>query len=46
MSHLPDESSTRTSPSLIDRARANDPAAWAALVDLYAPLVRYAERTQ
>jgi RNA polymerase sigma-70 factor, ECF subfamily len=32
------DSSTRTSRSLIDRARANDPDAWAALVDLYAPL--------
>src|ERR1041384_3266702 len=36
---MPDEpSSTRTPRSLIDRARANDPAAWATLVDLYAPL--------
>jgi RNA polymerase sigma-70 factor, ECF subfamily len=34
-------SSTRTSPSLIDRARANDPAAWVDLVDLYAPLVQH-----
>ena len=36
---MPDDpSSTRTSRSLLDRARANDPDAWAALVDLYAPL--------
>lgn len=36
---MPDDaSSTRTPRSLIDRARANDPAAWATLVDLYAPL--------
>jgi RNA polymerase sigma-70 factor, ECF subfamily len=36
---MPDDaSSTRTPRSLIDRARANDPAAWARLVDLYAPL--------
>jgi RNA polymerase sigma-70 factor (ECF subfamily) len=34
-----DPSSTRTPGSLLDRARAADPAAWAALVDLYAPLV-------
>jgi RNA polymerase sigma-70 factor, ECF subfamily len=33
-----DPSSTGTPRSLIDRARANDPAAWEALVDLYAPL--------
>jgi RNA polymerase sigma-70 factor, ECF subfamily len=31
-------SSTRTPRSLIERARANDPLAWATLVDLYAPL--------
>lgn len=36
-----ESSSTRTSPSLIDRAQANDPAAWAALVNLYAPLVHH-----
>jgi RNA polymerase sigma-70 factor (ECF subfamily) len=36
---MPDDpSSTGTPRSLIDRARANDPAAWARLVDLYAPL--------
>jgi RNA polymerase sigma-70 factor (ECF subfamily) len=36
---MPDDtSSTGTPRSLIDRARANDPAAWEALVDLYAPL--------
>lgn len=34
-----DGSSTRTPRSLIDRARAKDPVAWAGLVDLYAPLV-------
>jgi RNA polymerase sigma-70 factor, ECF subfamily len=34
-----ESSSTRTPRSLIERARANDPAAWATLVDLYAPLV-------
>jgi RNA polymerase sigma-70 factor (ECF subfamily) len=34
-----DPSSTRTPRSLIDRARGRDPAAWAALVDLYGPLV-------
>src|SRR2546429_459226 len=28
-----------TSPSLLARARANQPAAWEQLVDLYAPLV-------
>ncbi|HEX3150002.1 MAG TPA: sigma-70 family RNA polymerase sigma factor [Gemmataceae bacterium] len=33
-----DGSSTRTPRSLIERARANDPAAWTGLVDLYAPL--------
>jgi RNA polymerase sigma-70 factor (ECF subfamily) len=32
-------SSTGTSRSLIDRARANDPAAWERVVGLYAPLV-------
>jgi RNA polymerase sigma-70 factor (ECF subfamily) len=36
---MPDDtSSTGTPRSLIDRARAHDPAAWEALVDLYAPL--------
>jgi RNA polymerase sigma-70 factor (ECF subfamily) len=36
---MPDDTpSTATPRSLIDRARANDPAAWARLVDLYAPL--------
>ena len=34
-----DTSSTRTPRSLIDRAQGDDPAAWVALVDLYAPLV-------
>jgi RNA polymerase sigma-70 factor (ECF subfamily) len=32
-------SSTRTPRSLIERARTADPEAWAALVDLYGPLV-------
>jgi RNA polymerase sigma-70 factor (ECF subfamily) len=32
-------SSTGTSRSLLDRARANDPAAWDRVVRLYAPLV-------
>jgi RNA polymerase sigma-70 factor (ECF subfamily) len=35
---MPDDASSGTSRSLIDRARANDPAAWTRLVDLYAPL--------
>jgi RNA polymerase sigma-70 factor (ECF subfamily) len=30
-----------TSLSLLERARANDPAAWRRLVELYAPLVRF-----
>ena len=34
-----DESSERTSSSLLDRARLNDQTAWKRLVDLYAPLV-------
>jgi RNA polymerase sigma-70 factor, ECF subfamily len=34
-----ESSSTRTPRSLIDRARSADPAAWAAFVDLYGPLV-------
>ena len=34
-----DSSATRTPRSLIDRARVADPTAWAALVDLYGPLV-------
>jgi RNA polymerase sigma-70 factor (ECF subfamily) len=38
MNSADEASSTRTPRSLIERARANDPAAWASLVDLYAPL--------
>jgi RNA polymerase sigma-70 factor, ECF subfamily len=34
-----DSSATRTPRSLIERARSADPEAWAALVDLYGPLV-------
>lgn len=34
-----DSSSTRTPRGMIDQARTADPAAWASLVDLYAPLV-------
>jgi RNA polymerase sigma-70 factor (ECF subfamily) len=34
-----DSSATRTPRSLIERARTADPQAWAALVDLYGPLV-------
>ena len=34
-----DSSAARTPRSLIERARTDDPAAWAALVDLYGPLV-------
>lgn len=34
-----DSSAARTPRSLIERARTDDPVAWAALVDLYGPLV-------
>src|SRR5215472_3876541 len=33
------QSSTATSPSLLERVKADDPAAWDRLVGLYAPLV-------